>query len=104
MSGLDDLKHQRNELEKYLIEKYPIFVYLFQIAIVFVLIWTVSEMTRQDYKSRTICSFFYEKLPQIGECKQPVFTCADPDKLPQYNLLKNLTNNNIPLPGATPPP
>ncbi len=58
VEGFEWLKEKRNELEKQMVEKYPLLVYAVQIAVVIILLWTVWELTRQDYKSRAICSFF----------------------------------------------
>lgn len=109
--GYNNILNKRSAFEMKLVEKYPVMVYLVQIAVILILAWTCWELTRQDYKPRAICSFFYEKQEQIGECKQPVFLCGDVEKSPLYTAFQNLTKVNssvgkplgpIPQPGYTP--
>lgn len=95
-------KEKRNQIEQILISKYPLWVYAIQIFLLLILAWTAWQMSKEDYKSRAICSMFYEVQPQVNECKQPAFICLDVDKQnPFYN---NFSTIKAPTPGATPGP
>lgn len=95
--------------DEWLIKNYPKAAWGLKILTLLILIWCVWQLTLQDYRSRAICSYFYTVQPQIDECKQPLFVCADTDKNPWYKVFENLTNGSLnanisALPGVTPRP